>query len=197
MLAAPPPVERRFRYWSANGWWGDQGQTPECVAYAWVHYLEDGPIGHSGRAPVVGPHTLYGEAQQVDEWPGEDYDGTSVRAGAKVLATAGFVGEYRWAWDVDTVVTALLTTAPVVLGTNWYSGMFDPTNEGQLIVGGDIAGGHAYVANGVNRDRGLVRIKNSWGRGWGIRGHAWIALEDLDRLIREDGEACLATEVKT
>jgi hypothetical protein len=134
-----------------------------------VHYLEDGPIGHSGRAPVVGPHTLYGEAQQVDEWPGEDYDGTSVRAGAKVLATA-VCRRVPLGMGRRHGRHALLTKAPVVLGTNWYSGMFEPDDRGPADRRGGSAGGHAYVANGVNRDRGLVRIKNSWGRGWGIRG---------------------------
>jgi hypothetical protein len=32
---------------------------------------------------------LYHEAQRIDEWPGEDYDGTSVRAGMDVLRTEG------------------------------------------------------------------------------------------------------------
>ena len=31
---------------------------------------------------------LYHEAQKIDEWPGEDYDGTSVRAGLDILASA-------------------------------------------------------------------------------------------------------------
>ena len=32
---------------------------------------------------------LYHEAQKVDEWPGEDYDGTSVRAGLDILRKRG------------------------------------------------------------------------------------------------------------
>jgi C1A family cysteine protease len=56
-------------------------------------------------------------------------------------------------------------------------------------------GGHAYLINGMDVKRGLARGKNSWGRGWGKAGAFRIPLDDLDRLIREDGEACLALEV--
>lgn len=189
------------RYWNAEGWWGDQGSTSQCVAYAWTHWLEDGPITqpktpHGGAQSVVRPFDLYREAQKVDEWPGEDYDGTSVRAGAKVLQSMGFVREYRWAFTVDTVVKAVLSVGPVVVGTNWYSGMFEPDSEGLIDVTGGVVGGHAYVLNGVNVRRGLFRVKNSWGRDWGRHGHALIGIEDMSRLINEQGEACLAVEVQ-
>jgi len=137
---------------------------------------------------------VYRDAQVVDEWPGENYNGTSVRAGAKVLADRGHIGEYRWAWDLETVVRALLDVGPVVVGTNWYSGMFEP-NQGIIDISGTVAGGHAYLLNGVNRNKGMIRLKNSWGRDWGSRGHAYISFEDMDRLIKEDGEACLALEI--
>lgn len=199
MKAVVPVTVRKWRYWWANGWWGDQDGFPHCVSYAWTHWLEDGPVTHPPFKPLaqsaVDPVELYHEAQKVDEWEGESYDGTSVRAGAKVLRRMGFVGSYVWAWDVDAVVRALLEIGPVTVGTWWYSGMFSPDEDGFIKVEGNKAGGHAYVVNGVNVKRGVVRIKNSWGRSWGRRGHAWMKIEDLDALIRDEGEACLATEL--
>lgn len=188
-----------WRYWNPSAWWGDQGRTPHCVAYSWIHFVEDGPITrpstpHGGDDPIVDPRTLYDECQRNDTWPGEDYDGTSVRAGAKVLQRRGFIGEYRWAWDAGTVVDALLRVGPVVVGSWWYRDMFYPDEEGNLSVSGERAGGHAYVLNGVNTERGIVRVKNSWGRGWGKDGYGYLRIEDLDRLLSEQGEACLATE---
>ena len=39
--------------------------------------------------------------------------------------------------------------------------MFYPNSEGILNIGGKLAGGHAYVINGVDTKRQLFRIKNN------------------------------------
>jgi hypothetical protein len=185
------------RNWNANGWWGDQGAMPHCVAFAWVHLLEDGPVTQvSGPAPILDPAGLYKLCQRVDEWPGENYDGTSIRAGAKILQGLGFIGEYRWAWDLDTMINAVLTEGPVTIGTNWYYDMFFPKEKNIIKIGGRLAGGHATVINGVNTKTGFFRLKNSWGRSWGNKGHALISFEDMEKLINQDGEICLPVELK-
>jgi hypothetical protein len=192
---AAAPI-RTFRYWNAEGWWGDQESTSQCVAYAWTHWLEDGPVTQPGTAPIVIPQALYDAAQRVDEWPGEDYEGTSVRAGAKVLQSNGLISAYHWAFSLANVIDTVLNLGPMVVGTNWYDVMFEPDEAGFLHVDGALAGGHAWVIDGVNTKAGIFRMKNSWGRSWGHNGLALISFADFDQLLREDGEACIATEVK-
>lgn len=199
--------ERGYRYWWADGWWGDQFYTSQCVAYSWLHWIEDGPTTHAPKAPqreakhdvgaLLSPSNVYDRARRVDEWPGENYEGTSVRAGAKVLQSEGLISEYRWTTDVHVLAEAVLTTSPVVVGTWWFEEMFYPTVDGMLQVSGADAGGHAYLVNGVSLKSELFRIKNSWGREWGMGGHAYITFDDMERLLRMDGEACLAVEVPT
>lgn len=196
-------TERTYKYWWASGWWGDQGSTPQCVAYSWMHYIEDGPVTHfyenndeQVEKPLFAPHQVYNEAQLIDEWPGTDYDGTSVRAGVKVLMQKGVIEEYRWAWDIETVKKALLETGPVVVGTWWYTDMFYPDAKGLIKPTGTKAGGHAYLLNGINLKKGLIRVKNSWGRSWGNKGFAYIKIEDMEKLILDQGEACIALEKK-
>lgn len=188
-----------YKYWWPSGWWGDQGYTPQCVAYSWAHWLAEGHITQkesrkNGSSPID-PEYLYNESQKVDMWEGENYDGTSVRAGAKILKNHGFISEYLWAWDLNTTIRAILTSGPVVAGTWWYSDMFFPDKKGIINVSGDKMGGHAYLLDGVNTDREIFRIKNSWGRNWGNKGFGYISFDDMEKLILDYGEICLAKEI--
>lgn len=188
-----------FKYWYPSGWWGDQGYTPQCVAYSWTHWLAAGPITQKksrkgGKAPYDTTY-LYNEAQKVDEWPGEDYQGTSVRAGAKILQKSGYISNYLWAWDLETTIQALLTKGPVVVGTWWLYDMFFPNSDGFITATGDKMGGHAYLLDGVNVEKQIIRIKNSWGRNWGKKGFAYISFSDMEKLILDYGEVCMASEI--
>jgi hypothetical protein len=191
---AAAPTVKKTQYWQDNIWNGNQGNAPQCVGYAWAHFIEDGPILHNGIHPVVSPVTIYKEAQKIDEWPGENYAGTSVRAGAKYLKSINKISSYLWAYDVTTLKNTVLNTGPVVVGTNWYYNMFFPDRNGLIRIGGYVAGGHAYVINGVDTVKQQFRLKNSWGTKWGQGGHAYISFTDMARLIRERGEVCLAVE---
>lgn len=193
-----PDVGKAKRYWWPHGQWGDQGNFPRCVAFAWLHWTEDGPKTHkpfkAGSGFKFDPIQIYDECQKVDEWPGEDYGGTSVRAGAKVLQARGVIISYHWSFTLEDTINALLNQGPVVMGSNWYESMFNPDSDGFINVSGGIAGGHAYVLDGVDMAKEFVRIKNSWGRAWGKSGFAYIRFADLERLILEQGEVCLALE---
>jgi hypothetical protein len=75
---------------------------------------------------------LYHRAQQIDEWPGENYDGTSVRAGLDVLRTEGGrrlhrgmesdptpmygIASNRWATNVEDAVAAMHSPRYLTLG---------------------------------------------------------------------------------
>ena len=92
----------------------------------------------------------------------------------------------------------------MVIGINWYEGMFDPgyvkdatgTYRITVVPTGAIAGGHCLLVNGVNVEAQVYRLKNSWGRGWGANGRASISFSNMARLLSEDGEACAAMELK-
>lgn len=189
-----PPIRR---YWYANSIWLDQGEAPHCVEYAWHHWASDGPVIQA-RGQLWQPGLVYAEAQREDEIPSEDYDGTTVRGGAKVLQRLGYISSYHWAWDLPTVIHALRTTGPVVAGTLWYSSMFFPNARGEVRIPAVASpvGGHAWLLDGVNVAKGEVRAKNSWGRGWGDRGFFRMSFDTLERLIHEDGEMCLAVEAR-
>lgn len=187
-------------------WWTpdayDQGSSSMCVAYSGVRYLTTAPINNR---PIDFPE-LYRECLLNDEWPGEDEEGgTSVRGLFKVLKSKGAVSEYRWAFEAEPVIDHLLTRGPVVFGTYWSEEMSHARRDGYLTLGKleNVQDGHAWCAIGANRNRrnpdgtrGAIRAVNSWGTGWGDHGRFWVSFRDVDRLIKLDGEACVAMEVK-
>lgn len=187
--------QRTKRLWK-NVWVGDQKWTPHCVAFSWLHWLQDGPIKQPGTPPILSTGNLYHECQLVDEWPGTNYAGTSVRAGAKVLQKMGYIESYHWAFDIETLITAVLDVGPVVVGTNWYNAMNNPSKGFFVRPEGRLDGGHAYLIRGVHLKRGWFMCKNSWGEDWGKRGNFKIKFNFMEQLLAESGEACLAVEIK-
>lgn len=175
----------------------DQGAEGACVGFGWTHEALATPVRVD--LPLDGDtfaRGVYREAQRIDPWPGEDYSGTSVLAGAKVLARLGYLKEYRWGFNARDVVTGILTTGPVVLGVNWHESMYY-TPGGILNVDGAVVGGHCILAVGyrlpgrVFEDEAAIGLFNSWGPDWGIGGHAWVRQSALSELMEAGGEACI------
>ncbi len=169
--------------------WLDQGREGACVGFAFGHEL----ISRPREFPATNAFArgIYLAAQKEDEWAGEAYEGTSVLAGAKVVVTLGHFTEYRWAFGIDDLKIALGYAGPAVLGLNWYRGMFQPDAKGFIHPTGGVMGGHAILARGINLKEGYVLLRNSWGQDWGLNGDCKISIDDLSRLLKEDGEACI------
>ncbi len=173
----------------------DQGDTSQCVGFScsWATSILN---RHYYDAPW-----LYRQAQLIDEWPGESYDGTSVRAGLDVLHDQGHVqvmrgkdrpldyaagiAEFRWATTVDQIRTAIATGHPVILGIDWFNAFFDPIQKGREWwlpndVTGRIAGGHAICCYGASDRRQAVKLVNSWGTSYPL---VWVSYRTLEYLL--------------
>jgi hypothetical protein len=174
----------------------DQGSEGACVGFAWTNEALASPVRvELPSDPDVFARQLYQQAQTLDDWPGEDYEGTSVLAGAKAVQAHGYLREYRWCFSVNDVILAIVQHGPVVLGIPWLEDMFTPDTDGELHATGAVAGGHAILANGyiprLIRDRPMIHLQNSWGADWGRNGGGWISTEGLASLLANDGEACV------
>lgn len=193
--------------------YNDQGSEGACVGFAWSHELSARPKIHLADASVA--MNIYRRARVLDQWPGEDYSGTSVLAGIKaateILGADGLpvYGGYRWAFGLEDVAKVVGYRGPVVLGINWYYNMYFPADNGFISVSGDVVGGHAILCNGVkivkkdstlpatwdnvDLDKSYFRLHNSWGTDYGKGGDAFITFTDMNTLLENDGEACIPT----
>jgi hypothetical protein len=197
------PAAKGSKYWGSRSAL-DQGMSSQCVGYSAWALLDHGPVRHRYFLRTLTPSGIYAEAQKVDEWDGEEYEGTSVRAAMKVLQAAGAIATYRWAWDNATVAGWILRKGPVVFGTVWPEEYFE-LGKGNFLTGaanGNFAGGHAYLLWGINTSKacpdgtvGAYRIMNSWGEAWGDKGRAWLPFSEAELLLGQQGEAAMATEV--
>lgn len=204
------PQKVRSYTWSCDTYL-DQGTEGACVGFAWAHELISRPS--LIRQTNAQARQIYGHAQRIDEWAGENYSGTSVLAGAKavqfLLDARGknLMPEYRWAFGVEDVFRTVGFRGPVVLGINWFEGMYEPDEAGFLHPTGRKVGGHAILANGtkiilkegkraftlenVDREKSWLRVHNSWGVSWGELGEAKITFNEMDELLQQDGEAAI------
>jgi hypothetical protein len=205
LLAPRPRGVRLKRHFVPSPAW-DQGNTPQCVAYSSLLYLNAGPIRNKGVGEPENAQVYYDAYQEVDGIT-MPHEGTTVRAAMQILKARGFISEYRWAFDVGTVTDWILTRGPMVFGTDWLESMFEPiTYHGSSYINFEetsgIAGGHAWLGFGVDLDRkcfdsskGALEMQNSWGPSWANKGRAWLPLTALEALLAEDGEAACAVEL--
>jgi hypothetical protein len=111
----------------------------------------------------------------------------------------GVIDEWWNAFTVDEVRELLLLDSsdwrvcgPVVVGTNWYSGMTVLDEKGYVKPTGSVIGGHAWLLTGASDKSETFYAINSWVSMRLFR----IRYEDFRRLLeKEDGDATFAREV--
>jgi hypothetical protein len=196
--------------WALNQTVLDQGQEGACVGFAVTHELASRPVEVKALDAKFAREKIYWEAQKIDPWAGGAYpgatpfyEGTAVLAGIKAAQKLGHYSSYRWAFGLDDLILAVGYRGPAVLGLNWYEGMFEPDAGGIIRPTGSLVGGHAIIAVGVSLSRRAFLLANSWGPDWSTipwgtktyRGYCRVTFADMDRLLKENGEACIPTRV--
>jgi hypothetical protein len=176
---APLPHPTVSRHLFRRGPTLDQGATPRCVAFAWLDLLTCGPMQNK-IAGDPDPQEIYDLAQKLDEYAGENYDGTSVRGGAKAISQLGLISSYAFTTSPEEAAAAILTRrSPVVFGSDWMADMSTLVqHRGHPFARatGAVEGGHAYLLYGVDRGLtcpdgtlGAFRFQNSWGEDGATR----------------------------
>lgn len=188
-FASDKPIKSRAR--RHFGPYLDQGSEGACVGFGTANSLAVTPKRRKDVTDEMA-RAIYRQAQRVDEWEGENYSGTSVLAGMKTAQSFGYIKAYYWATNLRQMQTAVAHVGPLVIGVNWYSGMFNTDSNGFLQVTGNVEGGHCVTLVGVDLKKEAFVLQNSWGEDWGVQSRALLSFADTERLvIHEHGEAAV------
>ena len=158
-------------------------------------------VGASGAAVLfsalgkeINPVHLYNEAQKLDIWPGEDYDGTSIRAGIRALHQRH---SNLSAQQIDANDLAAMESA-IIKGCMWFSikvgSGFKQNFKTHFDDPQDFEGGnthHALVIVGATATHWIVR--NSWGTAWGEKGYCFIRKDVLPIILAPNSNPYLIT----
>jgi hypothetical protein len=185
----------------------NQGMLGSCTGNALTHTLNTLPRRQRPwKTRRVRSETdainVYKLATELDDVPGtyppQDTGSTGL-AVCKAGQQLGLLDRYDHAFGLDHLLGAVQEVA-VIVGTNWYQGMFTPDADGFVApgVGDTVAGGHEYAVLGVDVQAEFLWLVQSWGIGWGVTppwapGSKWAGFFKLrfpvmERLLGEDGD---------
>ena len=134
---------------------------------------------------------LYEDATTRDNvrgaFPPNDTGSTGI-AVAKAAKDRGMIGGYTHPFGLDHVVAAS-PLGPIILGTDWFTGMDNPDGKGVVEATGEVRGGHEYLLYGIDPDARVAFCLNSWGPSWGLRGKFVMTFATLGSLLDRHGDA--------
>jgi hypothetical protein len=188
----------------------DQGEEGACTGFALAaainHLLGHNPgTGAAIAKRRVSAHMLYAMARRHDEWPGENYEGSSLRGALRGFYNCGACAEklwprtqqdltlasardarnttlgayYRLRPNLSDYHAAINETGVIYVSATVHDGWEDP-RDGRIHPG-DGDGAHAFVIVGYD-DTGFW-IQNSWGPDWGRGGLAHWQYTDWARNV--------------
>lgn len=178
----------------------DQGKEGACTGFAlssaitFMNRLRHKKLSPPQAPPMTSARMLYEMAKINDEWPGEDYEGSSIRGAlkgfynngacsdpvapyeegdrnwflrveqAKDARKIGLGAYYRLRPEVIAYHAALNETGVIFVSARIHRGWQKPS-KGKIKPSHLTEGGHAFIIVGYDADGFL--IQNSWGEAWG------------------------------
>jgi hypothetical protein len=146
---------------------------------------------------------MYQMAKRYDEWPGENYDGSSARGAMKGWHKHGVCSQKTWKSakgrltarvsneavenplgayyrvnhkDLVAMHCAITETGILYATANVHEGWDKVTKNGIIPLKEQMLGGHAFAI--VAYDAEGFWVQNSWGGNWGMEGFARIGYDD-------------------
>lgn len=182
----------------------DQGHCGSCVAFAVTKAVEMLYWQKTLKRNNLSERWAYEKAKTLDEWPGENYEGTSVRAGLKAAYKLGIPPERFWKYNPNRkgkpkpkaakaaenfkikkyerikgilpTKIAIFQRGFVVASAMVHEGWYKAKRHIPYKPKYGFLGGHAFLIVGYNK-HGFI-VVNSWGKKWGKKGHSILKYND-------------------
>ena len=177
----------------------DQGTEGACTGFCGANFLNCGPMMVRPFLADQDGFDFYSRNRQIDEWPGENYSGSSVTAMCKQLVELGRIEKWAVTTSFEEMVRWKLAGAvsgaggTLMLSTPWYEGMYVTDATGYVRPTGRRVGGHAILDRGVSEWRSGSWF-NSWGAGFGNGGVGSVSEADYRWLISQGLRAYCAIQ---
>lgn len=193
LYQAPQATTPRSVLWGHHAPVLDQGQIGSCTGNATAQLINTDAFAHcrSHYLTEADAVKIYSLATHVDGLPGTyppDDSGSSGLGAAKAGVKLGYFTGYKHTFSFDAFCGAL-QIQPLIVGTNWYDAMFKPDKKGYVHPTGSVAGGHEYLALGIQYETKTITFLNSWSASWGQNGRFYMTFTDFAALLADQGDA--------
>lgn len=188
----------------------DQGAEGTTIGFSLAYAMNAEWLRSAAEERTFSARSIYIGAKERDEWPGTNYEGSSLAGGVKALQQAGAALESDWPYATKVAPASrtlprhkirsfqrLKTTRDIIDSLKSGSVVavsFTITDEfrtagadGKVILRPDspIVGGHSVAVVGWNEKAGEFKFANMWGVGWGASGFGYIRETDLARILTD------------
>ncbi len=184
----------------------NQGSEGVCTAFATIACREILYRKNTGKKINLSERFLYEVSKRLDSIPGEDYEGTQLRASCKAIHIHGVCLEKLWKYitnkkgrpmptatndakkyrvksyknvrkNLVSVWTAL-QESPLMISVHIRE-KFEVDYAGVMHSEGKIKGYHAMLIIGYLPNHKQFIVRNSWGRSWGTNGNCYWEQNNL------------------
>ncbi len=210
----PSLVEQYLEKYCADGMILDQGDEGACTGFGlgacinYLHWERWQRAGTQGPRPArVSTRMLYHMAKLYDEWPGEDYDGSSCRGAMKGWHHHGVCDEVLWpyrkrftdpkeGWQQDAAVrplgayyrvnkdsivdmqAAIQEVHAISVSATVHEGWWLKKADSLPVIDASGAEAGGHAFALVGYNAEGFIVQNSWGPDWGYRGFAILTYPD-------------------